>query len=155
MRLELRGHHVDVTPALRRLVGAELAKLERVLNNSAVSAQAILTLEKYRHRADITLHARGERFLYVWAGDQARQAPDFLAVVDFDEGSPRYGKVLNTVPLPGPGEAGNEPHHVGLSSDGRTLACGGLLSVLKGQKEIFFFDGSNGSPACGSNAKPC
>jgi ribosomal subunit interface protein len=46
------------------LVGAELAKLERVLNNSAVSAQAILTLEKYRHRADITLHARGEKFLH-------------------------------------------------------------------------------------------
>jgi putative sigma-54 modulation protein len=64
MRLVLRGHHVDITPALRRLVGAELAKLERVLNNSAVSAQAILTLEKYRHRADITLHARGEKFLH-------------------------------------------------------------------------------------------
>src|SRR6185295_8839039 len=26
---------------------------------------------------------------------------------------------------------------------GRVLACGGLLSVLKGQKEIFFFDVSN------------
>jgi ribosome hibernation promoting factor len=64
MRLVLRGHHVDITPALRRLVGDELAKLERVLNDSAVSAQAILTLEKYRHRADITLHARGEKFLH-------------------------------------------------------------------------------------------
>jgi putative sigma-54 modulation protein len=64
MRLVLRGHHVDITPSLRRLVGAELAKLERVLNNSAVSAQAILTLEKYRHRADITLHMRGEKFLH-------------------------------------------------------------------------------------------
>jgi putative sigma-54 modulation protein len=64
MRLVLRGHHVAITPALRRLVGAELAKLERVLNNSAVSAQAILTLEKYRHRADITLHTRGEKFLH-------------------------------------------------------------------------------------------
>jgi putative sigma-54 modulation protein len=64
MRLVLRGHHVDITPALRRLVAAELARLERVLNDSAVSAQAILTLEKYRHRADITLHARGEKFLH-------------------------------------------------------------------------------------------
>ena len=34
---------------------------------------------------------RGDRLL-VWAGDQARQAPDFLAVVDFDERSPGYGK---------------------------------------------------------------
>ena len=25
------------------------------------------------------------RTLYIWAGDQARMAPDFLAVIDFDE----------------------------------------------------------------------
>ena len=64
MRLELRGHHVDVTPGLRRFVEAKLSKLERLLNDRAVSAQAILTLEKHRHVADITLHARGERFLH-------------------------------------------------------------------------------------------
>ena len=62
--------------------------------------------------------ARGhdaERHLFVWAGDQARTAPDFLAVVDFDPGSPRYGQVITTGPLPGSGASGNEPHHVGLS----------------------------------------
>lgn len=84
-----------------------------------------------------------EKVLYVWAGDQARKAPDFLAVVDFDAGSKGYGRVLSTVPLPAPGAANNEPHHVGLSSDGKVLATGGLLSVLAGQKEIFFFDVSN------------
>lgn len=85
----------------------------------------------------------GERHLFVWAGDQARKNPDFLMVANFDEKSPEYGKVITTVPLPGPGASGNEPHHVGLSSDGKVLACGGLLSVLKGQKEIFFFDVSD------------
>lgn len=84
-----------------------------------------------------------DKYLFVWAGDQARTNPDFLAVVNFDESSPAYGKVITTVPLPGPGATGNEPHHVGLSRDRKTLACGGLLSVLKGQKEIFFFDVSN------------
>jgi selenium binding protein SBP56 len=84
-----------------------------------------------------------EKRLFVWAGDQARKAPDFLAVVNFDESSREYGKVIATAPLPSPGESGNEPHHVGLSGDGRVLACGGLLSVLKGQKEVFFFDVSN------------
>ena len=64
MRLELRGHHVDVTPGLRRFVEEKLSKLERLLNDRAVSAQAILTVEKRRHVADITLHARGERFLH-------------------------------------------------------------------------------------------
>ena len=64
MRLELHGHHVDVTPGLRRLVEDKLTKLERLLNDRAVSAQAILSLEKRRHVADLTLHARGERFLH-------------------------------------------------------------------------------------------
>ncbi|MBV8525135.1 MAG: hypothetical protein JOY71_23935, partial [Acetobacteraceae bacterium] len=83
---------------------------------------------------------RDEKYLFVWTGDQARTNPDFLAVIDFDEDSRAYGNVLSTVPLPGPGATGNEPHHVGLSADGRVLGCGGLLSVLKGQKGIFFFD---------------
>jgi hypothetical protein len=81
-----------------------------------------------------------EKYLFVWAGDQSRTNPDFLAVVDFDAHSSRYGTVLETVPLTGSGAVGNEPHHVGISEDGKVLAAGGLLSVLKGQPEIFFFD---------------
>jgi selenium-binding protein 1 len=76
-------------------------------------------------------------------GDQSRSKPDFLAVIDFDERSPGYGSVLRTVPVTGAGATGNEPHHVGISADGKILAAGGLLSVLKGQPEIFFFDVSN------------
>jgi ribosomal subunit interface protein len=64
MRLELTGRHVDITPILRRLVDAKLARAERLLNDSAVSAQAVLTREKYRFRVEITLHARGEKFLH-------------------------------------------------------------------------------------------
>jgi hypothetical protein len=81
-----------------------------------------------------------EKHLFVWAGDQSRGHPDFLVVINFDEHSSHYGEIVKTVPLPGPGAAGNEPHHVGLSRDGKVLATGGLLSVLKGQPEIFFFD---------------
>jgi putative sigma-54 modulation protein len=64
MRIELTGRHVPITPALRRLVDEKLGKLERLLNDSAVSAQAVLSREKYRLRAEITLHARGEKFLH-------------------------------------------------------------------------------------------
>ena len=84
-----------------------------------------------------------EKYLFVWAGDQSRSNPDFLAVVNFDDHSPSYGAVINRVPLSGAGATGNEPHHVGISADGKVLAAGGLLSVLKGQPEIFFFDISN------------
>ena len=55
MRLELTGRHLDITPALRRLVDAKLGKLERVLNDSAVSAQVVLAREKHRHLTEITL----------------------------------------------------------------------------------------------------
>jgi hypothetical protein len=88
-------------------------------------------------------HRRSEKTLYVWAGDQERARPDFLAVIDFNEHSHNYGRVLRTVPLPPPGNVGNEPHHCHLSADKNILACGGLLSVLSGQNGVFFFDVSN------------
>lgn len=88
-------------------------------------------------------HGGKEKTLYIWAGDQAHKAPDFLAVIDFDEESEDYGKVIKTVPLPPPGNVGNEAHHCHLNATGKLLACGGLLSVLKGQNGIFFFDVSD------------
>jgi 56kDa selenium binding protein (SBP56) len=95
------------------------------------------------------------KYLFICAGDQARRAPDFLAVVNFDEGSDDYGKIITSVPFPAPDSTGNEPHHIGLSQDGKVVGCGGLLSVLKGQKEIFYFDVSNPrSPKLLSAADP-
>src|SRR5438876_201297 len=48
-----------------------------------------------------------------------------------------------TVPLPPAGNIGNESHHMHLSADGNVLACGGLLSLLRGQNGVFFFDVSD------------
>jgi hypothetical protein len=84
-----------------------------------------------------------EKTLYIWGQDQAHVAPDFLAVIDFDERSPRYGQVLSVVPVPPPGNIGNEPHHCHLNSNKTILGCGGLLSLLKNQNGIFFFDVSD------------
>jgi len=83
------------------------------------------------------------KYLFICAGDQARSAPDFLAVINFDQNSRDYGRAIARAPFPAPDASGNEPHHIGLSRNGRVVACGGLLSVLKGQKEVFFFDVSN------------
>jgi len=97
-------------------------------------------------RDDRDEHGRGDKkdtVLYVWASDQAHRAPDFLAVIDFDEDADTYGQVIRTVPLPPPGNIGNEPHHCHLSANKKVLACGGLLSLLKNQNSIFFFDVSN------------
>ena len=63
MRLDITGRHVDITPGLRQLIAARLAKLERLLNDSAVSAGIILTREKFRHRTELVVHARGDHML--------------------------------------------------------------------------------------------
>ena len=63
MRLEITGRHVDVTPSLRQLIDKRLARLGRVLNDNVISAQVILTKEKYRHRAEIVVHARGDHMM--------------------------------------------------------------------------------------------
>jgi selenium-binding protein 1 len=99
--------------------------------------------------ASTTSQLHAEDTLYVWAGDVAHKAPDFFAVVDFDKGSPTYGKVVNIAPLPknlvtafplSSGAVGNEPHHVGISADKKVLAGGGLLSILRVQNQNFFWD---------------
>lgn len=63
MRLDITGRHVTVTPALRQLIVKRLATLERVLNDSALSALVIVTKEKYRHKVEIALHTRGDHTL--------------------------------------------------------------------------------------------
>jgi len=63
MRLDITGRQVHVTPALRQLITARLAKLGRLLNDAAISTTVILTQEKYRHMAEIVVHARGDHLL--------------------------------------------------------------------------------------------
>src|SRR6185295_2681612 len=81
---------------------------------------------------DVDGHSAEATTLYVWASDQAHIAPDFLAVIDFDRRSKDSGRVLRSVPIPPPGNIGHGPHHCHTSADHDILACGGLLSVLKG-----------------------
>jgi putative sigma-54 modulation protein len=63
MRIDVTGRHVEVTPPLRQLIEKRLAKIERLLNDAAVSATVVLTKEKYRHRVEIVVHARGDRMM--------------------------------------------------------------------------------------------
>lgn len=60
MRLDITGRQVDITPALRQLIERRLARIERLLNDSVLSATVVLTLEKYRHRVEMVVRARGD-----------------------------------------------------------------------------------------------
>lgn len=63
MRLALTGRNTEITPDLRRLVARKVARIERVLNTRAVSGQVELWLEKFRHVAEVHVHARGGHML--------------------------------------------------------------------------------------------
>src|SRR5438045_922252 len=57
---------------------------------------------------------RPEKFLYVFCVDADAKDHDFLAVVDVDLESPKYGKIIHQLDL---GSSGNETHHFGFTDD--------------------------------------
>jgi len=63
MRLDITGRHVDITPPLRQLIDRRVARIERLLNDRAISATVILTKEKYRHKTELVVHARGDHMM--------------------------------------------------------------------------------------------
>jgi ribosomal subunit interface protein len=63
MKTTVTGRHVSVTEELRELIARKLDKLERLLNDSAVSAQVILGQQHDSCTAEIVLHARGDHVL--------------------------------------------------------------------------------------------
>jgi putative sigma-54 modulation protein len=63
MRVDITGRHIDITPGLRQLIAKSLARVERLLNDRAVSATLVLTKEKYRHKTELVVHAKGDHIL--------------------------------------------------------------------------------------------
>lgn len=59
MNLNITGHHVEVTPAIRDYVGNKLDRVIRHFDN-VTSANVILSVEKLAQKAEVTLHVRGK-----------------------------------------------------------------------------------------------
>lgn len=68
MRLSLTGRQIDVPPALRQLVTRRLERLERVFNDTLVSAQVVLSRERHLLQAELVVHARGDHTLSAVGG---------------------------------------------------------------------------------------
>ena len=64
MKLFVTGRQVTVTDAIRQEIDKRHARLARVLNDSAVSAQYIVARERGRFVAELTVHARGDHMLH-------------------------------------------------------------------------------------------
>lgn len=75
MQLNLTGHHVDITPALRNYVDSKFQRLERHFDN-VFDVHVILNVEKLRHTAEATVHVNGDD-LFANATDE-----DMYAAID-------------------------------------------------------------------------
>jgi putative sigma-54 modulation protein len=64
MKLLVTGRQVTVTGAIRQDIDRKIARLARVLNDSAVSAQCVVARERGRFVAELTVHARGDHMLH-------------------------------------------------------------------------------------------
>ncbi|GAA5167133.1 ribosome hibernation-promoting factor, HPF/YfiA family [Viridibacterium curvum] len=59
MNLNITGHHLDVTPAIREYV---TGKLDRVIRHfdHVTATHVILSVEKLKQKAEVTVHVRGK-----------------------------------------------------------------------------------------------
>jgi putative sigma-54 modulation protein len=58
MQLNLTGHHVDITDALRDYVTSKLERLERHFDH-VTNVHVILSVEKMRQKAEATINMKG------------------------------------------------------------------------------------------------
>ena len=60
MQINLAGHHVEITPAIRDYVNEKFAWIERHFEN-ATDIHCVLTVEKLEHKAEATLNVSGNK----------------------------------------------------------------------------------------------
>ncbi|HVL34667.1 MAG TPA: ribosome-associated translation inhibitor RaiA [Burkholderiales bacterium] len=78
MNLNVSGHHLDVTPAIRTYVQAKLQRISRHFDH-VIDAHVILTVDKLRQKAEATLHLRGKDVHCACEREDLYAAIDLLA----------------------------------------------------------------------------
>src|SRR5436853_669772 len=98
-----------MTPRLRRCAwaGGLLALFGGL--SALAPAPAETCLSPFVKRLD-----RPEKYLYVFCVDADAKDNDFLAVIDVDAASPKFGQLIGQLDL---GSSGNETHHFGYTDD--------------------------------------
>ena len=62
MQLNVTGHHVEVTDALRDYVSTKMQRIEKHYDH-VTNVHCILTVDKLRHKAEATANLRGARII--------------------------------------------------------------------------------------------
>jgi putative sigma-54 modulation protein len=78
MNLSVSGHHLDVTPSLRSYVASKLERITRHFDH-VIDAHVILTVEKLKQKAEVTLHVRGKDLHCASEQEDLYAAIDLLA----------------------------------------------------------------------------
>ena len=75
MQINVSGHHVDVTPALREYVNNKLARLQRHFDQ-ITNTDVTLTVEKLIQKAEANVHVAGADLF------AASESNDMYAAID-------------------------------------------------------------------------
>jgi putative sigma-54 modulation protein len=78
MKVDVTGHHLDVTPALKDYVDSKLERIARHFDNLG-KAHVVLTVEKLSQKAEATIHVSGGTVHAVGTGQDLYAAIDGLA----------------------------------------------------------------------------
>lgn len=78
MQLNLTGHHVEITPALRDYVASKLERLERHFDH-VTNVHVVLSVEKLRHKAEATFSITGNNLFANAEEEDMYAAIDALA----------------------------------------------------------------------------
>ena len=78
MNLNVSGHHLEVTPAILSYVRAKMERVTRHFDH-VIDAHVILTVEKLKQKAEITLRVRGKELHCSSEEEDLYAAIDLLA----------------------------------------------------------------------------
>lgn len=78
MQIELTGHGVDITPALRDYVNEKIGRIKRHFEQ-LISVHVVMHLDKIAHRVEATINASQKRFHAEYSADDMYAAIDGLA----------------------------------------------------------------------------
>ena len=77
MNLNITGRHVEVTPAIREYVTSKLDRVIRHFDN-VTSVGVILSVEKLKQKAEVTMHVPGKDLHVEESGDDLYAAIDAM-----------------------------------------------------------------------------
>jgi ribosome hibernation promoting factor len=78
MQINISGHHVDLTPAIKSYVNSKLDRLERH-HDRITSTNVILSVDKLRQKAEASVHVSGKDFFADCESEDLYAAIDLLA----------------------------------------------------------------------------